>query len=927
MAKYITYYSSDTFITSRESMEPALKPNNLQKGESSSLVSFAMSRQGSDEEKNATTHCARAKSEYLKGAVPNFSVSARTLLAFLLVLGLGVLCLIFPGALSFLISLVPITRMETQSVDIEDDQYSIQARLINVPMYTLLVYGVGCVAFSCAVFSFHKCHVSSQLAPLRGPEFASVTSWRILIPTVLFTVIIPLVMDVASTGMADFYTLRGILLLPFGLCLGVYVDIKSRGKRGKKLMKKIMTSTQMRPSLLQFMDRQMSRKLKSMRKKGILSSSVDVLIKSPAETLCILLYFTYAIFLVPMFVSWTDAGRLAFVCIFHNGVTEIISSLNRKNTIRSIRAFTKDSASDADEDCVVQNAGVGVSKFKWAEFFFAFSRRCMISTMKDVKSCTIAITITSVQELILRSTTVIRDQHALRKCESYVRFKRDANKNIYENAKCRVWAVAIFNGMVCELAAILLRVLTAQSLQDMKGIFVVGTLADWSNPLSLLHFNVALEALSEVFVQLVAVRILMESVNVDDAYSHFRTIFHFNCAVSSVVMGYVFSLVIFTVSPNFMWCGDPVDVCSCSRTLFPHFLHTCNITNIAAANSSIDDDGDEEGGKDGSSLAFILGLTACLTLLAVAVAVYSILRTKKQIKIASELQTTLFKTQMQLDTLSKKMTFNEQTRVQEELEKKEYAPLEAYRVEHSHLRLEKMIGEGAVGEVWKGTYRKQNLVAVKKILWGTDFSNALTCFRAEALIMAEMQSDGGVSHPNLVQMRHVCWEKELLIVFDYYKLGALDDLMKKVCVSEVQIDDFVWVHEADEYGSKERAGVLLNIATDVASGSAFMHSFDPPVLHRDLKPSNVLIEGDWTQSPDEWAGRIADFGESAKLDLENTMTMKGSPFYMAPEVILCSPYDQTADIYSFGMVLLAMATFDSGGLQACWSQSPQRNSI
>ena len=45
---------------------------------------------------------------------------------------------------------------------------------------------------------------------------------------------------------------------------------------------------------------------------------------------------------------------------------------------------------------------------------------------------------------------------------------------------------------------------------------------------------------------------------------------------------------------------------------------------------------------------------------------------------------------------------------------------------------------------------------------------------------------------------------------------------------------------------------------------------------------------------------------------------------MAPEVILCSPYDQTADIYSFGMVLRAMATFDSGGLQACWSQCPQK---
>ena len=62
-------------------------------------------------------------------------------------------------------------------------------------------------------------------------------------------------------------------------------------------------------------------------------------------------------------------------------------------------------------------------------------------------------------------------------------------------------------------------------------------------------------------------------------------------------------------------------------TLFPagRCLHTCNVTNIAAANvGSIDDDGDEEGGKDGSSacLHSRINCVLCFTLLAVAVAAY-----------------------------------------------------------------------------------------------------------------------------------------------------------------------------------------------------------------------------------------------------------------------------------------------------------------
>ena len=51
------------------------------------------------------------------------------------------------------------------------------------------------------------------------------------------------------------------------------------------------------------------------------------------------------------------------------------------------------------------------------------------------------------------------------------------------------------------------------------------------------------------------------------------------------------------------------------------------------------------------------------------------------------------------------------------------------------------------------------------------------------------------------------------------------------------------------------------------------------------------------------------------------MTMKGTPFYMAPEIMQLVPYDHRADIYSFGMLLLQIATFNTGGLMSCWKVS------
>ena len=61
----------------------------------------------------------------------------------------------------------------------------------------------------------------------------------------------------------------------------------------------------------------------------------------------------------------------------------------------------------------------------------------------------------------------------------------------------------------------------------------------------------------------------------------------------------------------------------------------------------------------------------------------------------------------------------------------------------------------------------------------------------------------------------------------------------------------------------------------------------------------------------EWVAKLADFGASrhtgnaAGSDVM-TMTMAGTPVYCAPEVLQGDPYNKSADVYSFGLVLLEM---------------------
>jgi serine/threonine protein kinase len=92
--------------------------------------------------------------------------------------------------------------------------------------------------------------------------------------------------------------------------------------------------------------------------------------------------------------------------------------------------------------------------------------------------------------------------------------------------------------------------------------------------------------------------------------------------------------------------------------------------------------------------------------------------------------------------------------------------------------------------------------------------------------------------------------------------------------------------------------VLLGIA----SGMSFMH--DQRCIHRDLKPANILLD-------EACEPYIADFGFSRFVERGKSLaqaTMRGTPYYMAPEILSDDAYNFKVDVYSFGIMMFVIMT-------------------
>ncbi|EAL50878.2 tyrosine kinase, putative [Entamoeba histolytica HM-1:IMSS] len=205
------------------------------------------------------------------------------------------------------------------------------------------------------------------------------------------------------------------------------------------------------------------------------------------------------------------------------------------------------------------------------------------------------------------------------------------------------------------------------------------------------------------------------------------------------------------------------------------------------------------------------------------------------------------------------------------------------RLDYDEIQEEKQIGEGSFGVVFKGTFQG-NKVAIKKMKMGDD-EEAMEEFNKEVAMLDKFRCEYIVHFYGAVFI-----PTKICLVTEYVDMGSLQSLIKK--------------------HSKPNEHMRMKLVIDAAKGVQYLH-FNG-IIHRDIKPDNVLIFS--LDDGIEVNAKLTDFGSSRNINsMKANMTFTkgvGTPIYMAPEILNQEKYTESADIFSFSILMYETFKWD-----------------
>ncbi|EPS68019.1 hypothetical protein M569_06750, partial [Genlisea aurea] len=188
------------------------------------------------------------------------------------------------------------------------------------------------------------------------------------------------------------------------------------------------------------------------------------------------------------------------------------------------------------------------------------------------------------------------------------------------------------------------------------------------------------------------------------------------------------------------------------------------------------------------------------------------------------------------------------------------------------------LGSGSNGTVYEGFTDDGFFFAVKEVSLleqGIQGQQSLYQLEQEIRLLSQFQ------HENIVRYLGTDRDDSKLYIFlELVTKGSLAKLYQKYRLRDSQVSAYT---------------------RQILCGLDYLHSLN--VVHRDIKCANILVDASGSV-------KLADFGLAKMSKLNDIKSSKGTPFWMAPEVIhggKCG-YGRAADIWSLGCSVLEMLT-------------------
>jgi len=211
------------------------------------------------------------------------------------------------------------------------------------------------------------------------------------------------------------------------------------------------------------------------------------------------------------------------------------------------------------------------------------------------------------------------------------------------------------------------------------------------------------------------------------------------------------------------------------------------------------------------------------------------------------------------------------------------------RIFASNFRIEKLLGVGGMGKVYKGVQISLDKPVVLKVLHPhyADDETIVHRFHREARAASRL------NHPNSIN----------IIDFGQDEDGTLFMAMEFISGRDL----FTMMYSEPQLPEQRIADILIQVC------SALADAHEQGVIHRDLKPENIMVERRRDQQD---FVKVLDFGIAKLQNPEGHETRAltaagmvcGTPEYMAPEQARGEELDARTDVYALGVLLYQMAT-------------------